>query len=405
MISERIRLAYFSNSTVRGGVEEHILTLLHGLNRELFQPHLICPPDLVEKLGSDVPSDVIVLALQYSSPVHLRAAYRLSKFLKQHQIQILHSHLFRASLFASPIGRISGVPLVIETPHLRESWRDGWFKGSFVVDRCVGRFVDHYIAVSDANAKYLQGTKKLPRNKIRTIHNGSDVDRFHPSHPAPIELKTALGFAMEDPMILVPARLEPQKGHEVLLKALAQVVVKFPQVRVVCAGEGALRNSLEEQTQTLGLERNVRFIGRTSKLEDWLALCDFSVLPSLFEGFPLVAVESLASGRPMVATAVDGTPEVILNGKTGLTVPPSDPIRLADAICKMLGDQELRSAMAVAGRNWVLNNFTQRQQLELTQDFYIRNLARVCGWESKGNTGATCGNEHIAEPTAIERAQ
>jgi glycosyltransferase involved in cell wall biosynthesis len=404
-MSERIRLAYFSNSAVRGGVEEHVLTLLHGLNRELFQPHLICQPDLVKKFGSDVPSDVIVFASKCFSPVHIRTAYRLSRFLKQHRIQILHSHLFRASLFASPIGRISGVPLIIETPHLRESWRHGWFKGSFVVDRCVGRFVDLYIAVSDANAKYLHETKKLPRNKIRTIHNGSDVDRFHPSHPAPIELKTALGFAMEDPMILVPARLEPQKGHEVLLRALAEVVVKFPQVRVVCAGEGALRSSLEKQTRTLGLERNVRFIGRTSKLEDWLALCDFSVLPSLFEGLPLVAVESLAAGRPMVATAVDGTPEVILDGKTGLTVPPGDAIRLADAICRMLADQELRCAMAVAGRNWVLNNFTERRQLELTEDFYIRNLAGTCRWKSQGDRGAARRNEHTAEPTAIERLQ
>jgi glycosyltransferase involved in cell wall biosynthesis len=382
MTSERIRLAYFSNSVVRAGVEEHILTLLHGLNRELFQPHLICPPDLVEKLGSDLPSDVIVSALQCSSPVNIGAAYRLSR---------------------SPIGRLSGVPLIVETPHLRESWRHGWFKGSFVVDRCVGHCVDLYIAVSDANAKYLHETKRLPKNKIQTIRNGSNTDRFHPSHSAPSELKTALGFATEDPVILVPARLEPQKGHEVLLKALAHVVVSFPRVRVVCAGEGALRRSLEEQTRNLGLEKNVRFIGHIAKPEDWLALCDFSVLPSLFEGLPLVAVESLAAGRAMVATDVDGTPEVILDGKTGLTVPPGDAVQLADAISRMLGDRELRAEMGRAGRIWVLNNFTQKRQLELTQDSYTRNLSRICCWYPQGNTGATGRNEHVAEPSAIER--
>jgi glycosyltransferase involved in cell wall biosynthesis len=204
-------------------------------------------------------------------------------------------------------------------------------------------------------------------------------------------------------MILVPARLEPQKGHEVLLKALTHVVVAFPRVRVVCAGEGALRSSLEEQTRDLALEKNVRFIGHIATPEDWLALCDFSVLPSLFEGLPLVAVESLAAGRAMVATAVDGTPEVILDGKTGLTVPPGDAVRLADAICRMLGDRELRAEMGRAGRIWVLNNFTRRRQLELTQDSYIRNLSRICGWYPQGNTGAAGRNAHVAEPSAIER--
>jgi glycosyltransferase involved in cell wall biosynthesis len=374
--NERIRLAYFSNATARGGAEEHILTLLRGLDRKRFQPSLVCAPEVAEKLGADVPSDVEIVPLTYNRPTHMRSAFRLAQFLKWSRIQILHSHLFNASLFASPIGWLSGVPVIIETPHLREHWRHGWLKGSFFVDRIVGRFVDAYIAVSEANAIYLRDIKELPAQKIHVVQNGSDLERFNPSHRPPPGMKSGLGFAEDDLVLLVPARLEPQKGHAVFLEALPRVLKEFPRVRTVFAGEGALRVELEAQCQRLGLDRNVCFVGRQSNIDDWFALCDLTVLPSFFEGLPLVAVESLAAGKPMVATAVDGTPEVILDGKTGLTVPPGDPERLAAAICRMLRDPAMRQSMATTGRAWVLERFTQKRQLDETQQVYEEILGR-----------------------------
>jgi glycosyltransferase involved in cell wall biosynthesis len=377
MSGERIRLAYFSNAAARGGAEEHILTLLRGLDRTRFQPYLVCAPEVAEKLGADVPSDVEVLSLIYRKPTHLAGAFRLVSFLRRNRIQILHSHLFNASLFASPVGWFSGVRVIMETPHLREHWRHGWLKGSFLVDRMVGHFVDAYIAVSEANGTYLRDVKKLPTRKIHVIQNGSDLERFQPTHRAPAGMKSALGFAEDDSVLLVPARLEPQKGHSVLLEALPKVLKEFPRVRVVFAGEGALRSELEAQSRRLGLDRNVCFVGRQSNIDDWFALCDFTVLPSFFEGLPLVAVESLAGGKPMVATAVDGTPEVILDGKTGLTVPPGDPERLAEAICRMLRDPAMRQSMAITGRAWALERFTQKRQLDETQHLYVQTLERV----------------------------
>jgi glycosyltransferase involved in cell wall biosynthesis len=373
---ERIRLAYFSNANTRGGAEEHILTLLRGLDRERFHRSLVCTPEVAQKLGADVPSDVEVLPLTYRRPTHLGGAFRLAQFLKRNKIQILHSHLFNASLFASPIGWLNGVPVIIETPHLREDWRHGWLKGSFLVDRTAGHFVDAYIAVSEANAVYLRDVKKLPARKIHVVQNGSDLERFKPSHRAPVGMKSGLGFAESDLVLLVPARLEPQKGHAVLLEALPRVLKEFPRVRAVFAGEGALRTELEAQSQRLGLDRNVCFVGRQSNIADWFAVCDFTVLPSFFEGLPLVAVESLAAGKPMVATAVDGTPEVILDGKTGLTVPPGDPERLADAICRMLRDPVMRQSMATAGRAWALERFAQKRQVDATQQLYAEVLER-----------------------------
>lgn len=379
MIRWPISLLHFSNVPVRAGVEEHILRLLQGLDRRYFRLLLACPPELAQMLGRDVPSDVEVFPLFLESPRQAGAARELARILRDQQVLILHSHQFRAALAASPIGWWCHVPVIIETAHVREKWRQGWLRGSFVIDRLAGRFVDHYIAVSEAVARYLIEEKHLPADKITVIHNGCDLDRFNPDHDAPPALRRSLGWGEADPVLLVLARLEPQKGHAILLQALPQIRTEFPNVRLVCAGEGELRSNLEKQARDLHLEEAVRFVGFQSNTEDWLALAEFTVLPSFYEGLPVVAVESLAAGRPMVATAVDGTPEIVLDGKTGLTVPPGDPHRLAEAICRLLRHPELRAQMGRAGREWVRKGFSRERQLEKTEKLYLRMLEQRLG--------------------------
>jgi glycosyltransferase involved in cell wall biosynthesis len=291
--------------------------------------------------------------------------------------------------------------VILETPHLSERWRQGWFKSRFVVDRFAGRFVDHYIAVSEANARYLSEEKGLPRRKIVVIHNGCDLTRFAPSHKSPSGLKATLGFHEADPVLVITARLELQKGHCVLLHSLQTVHREFPQVRLVCLGEGCLRTELESQVHDLGLEESVRFLGYQSNVVDWVGLADLTVLPSFWEGLPLAAIESLAVGCPVVATAVDGTPEVVIDGKTGLTVPPDDAERLAGAICRLLREPGLRKRMGEEGRRWVIEHFSQERQIRQTQELYLS------AWE-QGQRGVrtviqAAGVEHqphMAVPTA-----
>lgn len=378
MSREPIRLAYFSNAKVRAGVEEHILTLLRGLDRKQFCPMLICSPEVSRELASDVPSDVSIISIEYSKLRHVAGAIQLMRCLRRNRIQILHSHLFYSSLFASPVGWLAGVPVIVETPHLRERWRHGPVKGSYAVDRMVSRFVNAYIAVSNANAVYLAQVKRIPQSKIHIIQNGTDVNRFQQSRRGVSADKRAmLGFEAENPVVVVPARLEPQKGHSVLLNALPQVLAEFPNAKFVLAGEGALLPQLQSQVQRLGLASSVRFVGRQPDIESWFDLCEFTVLPSLYEGLPLVSIESLACAKPMVATAVDGTPEVIIDGRTGLTVPAGNSKELAHAVIRMLRDPQMRNAMGLAGREWVLARFTEERQIRDTQALYVELVARV----------------------------
>lgn len=371
MNSGPIAVLHFCNSLVRGGTEEHILTLLRGLDRNYFRPYLVCPAEVAEKLRTDLPADVELVPLHLRKPAQLGSAVRLARILRRVQVGILHSHGFYSSLFATPIGYSCRVPVILETPHVREQWRTGWLKSRYFVDRWIGRFVDYYIAVSHANARYLAEEKGLPKEKIAVIYNGCKLDRFDPLRPAPVGLKQSLGFHDSDPVLIVIGRLEPQKGHHVLLNALPAIRSEFPGVRLVCLGEGSLRTDLERQVRTLGLEESVRFVGYQPNVPDWLALADVMVLPSLYEGLSLVAIESLAAGRPVVATAVDGTPEIVVDGKTGFTVPPDDAKSLAEAICRCLRDPGLRQTLARAGRAWVMEWFNQEQQIQRTQELYL----------------------------------
>ena len=389
-MSERkpIRVLHFCTEPVRGGAEEHMLLLLRHLDRRLFELHLVCPPEVLTLLGSDLPDDVNTIPLSFTSPIHINVALRFVRVLLNRQVDIVHSHMFRASLAASPIARLCRVPVTIETAHVREYWRQSGLKANYVVDRIAGRFVSRYIAVSNAISKYLIEEKKLSRDKIRVISNGCDVEHFRPEHPIPVDLRSNLGFDASNPVVVVSARLEPQKGHQVLLNALPEVIRQFPRLRVICIGDGQLRSQLEQYSDALGLNSCVRFLGYQSNVRDWLALADFTVLPSFFEGLPLTAIESLAAGRTIVATEVDGTPEVVVNRKTGLTVPPGNPERLAKAMIELLKDHHYRDKLACEGRRWVVENFSQSRQVRQTEELYLHALAdtvleRKSAWVSK----------------------
>lgn len=376
MATSPISILMYTGTQVRYGVEEHILTLLRELPRTHFKFHLACPRHLADQFGSDLPTDVEVLALRGTSSSRLQDGISLARFICERAIGIVHSHMFFSSRFASPIAKLCNVPIVLETTHVAENWRRGWFGSSFVVDRAVGRFVDYFIAVSEANARYLIQQKGHPKEKVVVIRNGCQLDRFQNAEGRSI-LRRQRGLDENIPLIVVPARLEPQKGHRVLLEALPAVRSEFPQAQFLFLGEGRLKRELQEQVEALDLRNIVQFVGFQPDVANWYALADFTVLPSFYEGLPLVAIESLAASRPLVATAVDGTPEVVINGKTGLTIPPGNPTELAKAICHLLRNPQLADTYGRQGRLWVEQEFSQEKQVRETSDLYVRS------WEAK----------------------
>ena len=357
---------------VFGGAEEHALSILTGMGAYGFEPYLAAPSELIASMEPQLSAaGVKCLELEFSSRLDVAAGARLMRFIRRENIALLHCHLFTASLLGAGAARMARVGAVLETCHGPEVWRMGkMLRGRFWVDRQVGRLVDKYIAVSHAAARHLIDTKGVPASKVRVIHNGRDLDRFGATDAhRRAATRAALGLG-DGPAILVPARLDEQKGHRHLIDALAILAPRWPNLVTLLAGDGLLEQSLRAQCAALGLTDRVRFLGYRRDVPELFEAADLVVLPSLYEGLSLVTIEALAAGRPMVATEVDGTPEVVIHEKTGLLAPPANPQALASAIERMLSDPAMAARLGSEGRKFVHENFAIRRQIEQTVALY-----------------------------------
>lgn len=368
MRTEPLRVLEFINTRVRAGAEEHVLLLLRGLERSRFQPFLACPPILAEQLAPDVPGDVEILPIDFRQPYQLGRAWQLGLWLRRREIELVHSHMFRSSLCASPVARLAGVRAVVETSHGREHWRKGWLKSKFFMDRLVASSVDAIVAVSVATGEYLVSQKGLPPAKVRVIPNGIAPARFEGGDGE--HLRRSLAIPYGDPVLVSVGRLEPQKDHRTLLDAMALLRQEIVSPWLVLVGDGSLRLELEQQARDLKLADRVRFVGWRNEMADWLALADVVVLPSLYEGLPLTSLEALAATKPLVATGVDGTCEVVRDGQTGLTVPAGDAVALARTIRRALEDRVLAERLSRAGHELVCASFTESRQIARTSELY-----------------------------------
>jgi len=366
-VTEPIRLLIFQNSVVRAGVEEVVLALANGLHSHGFEVHLAIPQQLIEKFGSDLKLPVtqqlsvhIVGFLQFSE------IRRLQNYLRERRIQIVNSHLFYATLFAAPVARLSGVKAVVETTHGPEAWRTSWLKRRYWIDRVVELLVTRNLAVSEANRAYLCDVKRYPRHKVAVVPNGRDLDSYRTPEFAVEEVRSHWNLQGVDSILVCPGRLEPQKGHEFLIEAMGVVAKDFPSTRLLVVGEGSLRTALEQRVVQLGLQKHVVFVGFQANIAAYYGVAEIVVLPSLFEGMPLVAIEAGAAARPIVASRVDGTGEVVIDGETGLLTHPAQSQALAAAIGALLKDKARARDMGAAARRHVELNFSLDRQISDT---------------------------------------
>lgn len=359
----RLRVAYLVRPA-EGGIKNHLLTLLAGLDRERFKPLVICPPgcslyDEIERTGCEVVPLDIVDGL--SPRRDLASALRFRSMLRRIKPDLLHIHSAKAGM----VGRmaVAGMirrPKVILTLHsFIFDERTGPRKRRVIsaVDRFLMRWTDRIVTVSRALKDELVAVEGINPDRISVIHNGI---RFA-DLPKPEKTGTVVGTI---------ARLAPQKGVEHFINAAALVAKAHPEVRFTVVGDGPFRADLESLAESLGIRQSIEFVGFR---DDALAIAagfDIFVLASMRETFGITLVEALSQGVPVVASRTGGIPELVDGSTTGLLAEPGNAEDIARRVCKLLEDRELAARLADRGREFVRSTFTAERMIEETMQLY-----------------------------------
>jgi glycosyltransferase involved in cell wall biosynthesis len=351
-------LAELAGSAGYGGGERYLEFLFEHIDRVRFRPILICPepgPFIDKMVARHIPTHIVHLRPLFN-PL---AVVRLANLLKRNKVTVLQTHGARANVYGCLAARLAGVPCVLATIH--NSIRDyeiGPIRRHLylAILRVVLPLTDRLICVSDAIKRDVLADCPSVVARTITIRNGIDQRRLSRSgDPHKIRKEWSIG---NGPVLLVVARLTEQKGHRFLIEALPRLLAEWPSLVCLFVGEGECRDTLRLLARTINVEHACRFVGAQNNVGDWYAAADVVVLPSLSEGLPFVVLEAMAMARPVVASSVNGIPEIIQNGLNGLLIPPRNPQVLEDAIRSLLRDPVQAARMGKAGQQHVANAFT-----------------------------------------------
>jgi len=299
-----------------------------------------------------------------------RGLVQLALFLRRARIDILHTHLFDPSVIGLAAACLARTPVRVVTRHYSDYHTRIARPLHVWLDRLCTRMSHRVIAVSEHTADHLIGVEGAPAAKVNLIHNGIDFDRVRVSSAdAPARIRTEFGLVGRH-VVLMAARMHPEKGYEHLLASLLRVRARVPDVVLLIAGTGPLEARYRALAASTSLGSSVRFLGFRRDLPDLMAASDLVVLPSLTEAFGLVAAEALYLGVPVVASRVGGIPEIVDHETDGLLLPPGDEQALAQALADLLLDADRRLRLAGAGREKVASRFSFLQMVRAYERLY-----------------------------------
>ena len=285
--------------------------------------------------------------------------WRLARLFRSWQVDVVHTHNERPLIYAAPAARLARVQHVIHTKHGRGA---GNTRRQNLLVALTARLTDRFVGVSDDCAQ-LAIANGVPANRVLTLHNGIDTRQF-----------AYTGGDPAGPTVIV-ARLCAEKDHATLLRAVALVIRDAPDFCLQIAGDGPCLAELRQLSDRLGLTDHVAFLGMVRDVPALLRQARTYVLSSISEGVSLTLLEAMATGLPVAATCVGGTPEVVRDGDTGLLVKPRDPAALAAALLRLQRDDDATQRMGTAGRRLVEARFDVRRMVERYERLYLDSIA------------------------------
>jgi sugar transferase (PEP-CTERM/EpsH1 system associated) len=364
-----VPVLYLTTELAMGGAERALLHLLTNLNRERFNPTVACLYNGDGVVGQAIRElDITVYDAQMRGKADLGALSRIYQHVRSQRPTILHTNLFHANLPGRITGRLVGVPIIISserTMAMESEWR-------YWLNRWTIGMVDRVVAVSKKVGEFCINHIRLPAHKVVVIHNGVEIPPFSPY--AIEQARQVLGIPQEALVCGAVSRLEPVKGIDDLILAFAQVRANH-DAHLVIVGNGSQRERLVSLAQGTGVSDWVIWTGYRDDVLQLLPAFDIFIQPSHHEGLPNTVLEAMAAGLPVVATSVGGTPELVVNGETGLLVPSGDSDALAGAITELLEHPEVRDRLGQAGQERVKLHFSVDEMVRKIEQLYEQLLA------------------------------
>ena len=354
------------------GSENHLLTLASHLDRSRYRLTFCLlverGPDLSAYVAALEAVGVEVVCFPIRADLDPLLLWQLVRFLRAQKPDIVHTHLIHGDLYGTLAARLAGVPFVVSSKHNDDVFRQRGFYAW--LDRAMARYQNRIITISHHLKRFHVDVEGLPVGKIVTIHYGLDPNAFLQGVGEGVDVRTELDIPADAPLVGVVGRLTEQKGHAYLLEAFVTVVQELPSARLLVVGDGELRPALERQAAHLGLRGGVTFTGHREDVPRIMMALDVLVMPSLWEGFGLVLLEAMAASKPVIASQVSAIPEIVVEGETGLLVPPKDPENLSRALLALLRDPAWAREMGRRGCQRLEQQFTVARMVEQTQAVY-----------------------------------
>ncbi|WP_449241246.1 glycosyltransferase family 4 protein [Desulfoscipio gibsoniae] len=375
MLQQQPKLLQIVRPT-EGGIGRHVITLVNGLKEE-FDVTIACPQKsaLEDKLVSE---NIKVLPLPLTGVVSLKEDYAsfnlLRKFMRGEQVHLVHAHGAKAALVSRPAALWAGVPAIytVHNSIHNEHW-PAWKNNIAAVIECALAWsTDCIITVSNALGDEIKYKQKIPHSKIKVIHNGINLNKFNISH-IQHGSKEKWHIPPDRTVIGTVARMAPQKGLSVLIKAAEQLIERY-NVHFLIVGDGPLRGKLEETIRLSSINDYFTFTGMINDITPAYSTMDIFVLPSITEGLPLTILEAMAFSLPVVATSVGGVPEIIKHGECGFLVSPGDHKELSSRIACLLDCPSLRNEFGYRGKQRVYDEFDASKMIQETINVYCRLL-------------------------------
>jgi len=297
---------------------------------------------------------------------------KLIRLMRRERVDVLHTHLFGSNTLGRLLGRLAGVPVIVAHEHWStKASREIW------VDRALYRLSDRILVPSAASKEMVIKAEGIPASRIDVVYNGVDTAIFGQKHER-AEVRSELNIPADATVLGIVGRLSEEKGGvDILIRAVARLSKTNPNLRLLVVGDGPLRSSLEALAVRSAPSGTFIFTGTRNDVAQLLSAMDLFVLPSLNEALPIVVLEAMAAGLPVIATRVGGVPEIVDHEKTGLLVQPGSEDALHSALDRLISDPDLRAQLAQAGRVRVAADFTIERMVKRIEALYEELLTKL----------------------------